>query len=140
MSTRVLIVDDDVLIRAMLKDIIETGGYEVLAAESAEAGLRLAAVHLPDVALVDQHLTGISGAEFVRWLQACPMPQVRAIPLIGISGRAGSEHDMNVAGACCFLEKPLDEYRVLKAIRWALDVYWRDAGESGAKLSWRESR
>jgi CheY-like chemotaxis protein len=126
MARRVLIVEDEVLTRAMLAEMVDTGGFEVICAENAESALRLAAVKMPDVVVVDHHLTGITGAEFIRWLQACPIPQVRGIPLIGISGRVGSEKDLVGAGACCFLHKPVDEYQLMKAIRWALDVYWRD--------------
>ncbi|HET9598963.1 MAG TPA: response regulator [Anaeromyxobacteraceae bacterium] len=121
LARKILIVDDNRITRAMLTDIVKSAGFEVAVAESAETAVRVIVTDVPDVAIVDQHLDGIDGSEFVRWLQACPIPNLREVRLIGISGRLESGKDLVDAGACCFVPKPLQQARILEAVHAALD-------------------
>lgn len=122
LARKILIVDDNRITRAMLSDIVKAAGFEVAVAESAETAVRAIVLDVPDVAIVDQHLSGIDGAAFVRWLQACPIPNLRDVRLIGISGRLESGKDLVDAGACCFVPKPFHEEGILHAVQSALDA------------------
>ncbi len=119
---KILIVEDNRITRAMLTDIVKAAGFEVAVAESAETAVRAIVMDAPDVAIVDQHLDGVDGSDFVRWLQACPIPNLRDVRLIGISGRLESGKDLVDAGACCFVPKPFHEERILDAVHSALGV------------------
>lgn len=120
---RVLVLEDSDELRAIVAEMISAHGFVPVEAESAEAALRLVAAEPPDVAIVDQHLPGASGAQFVRLLRASPDGRLRTLPVIGLSGRAWSERELMAAGACCFIRKPVDVHRLVRAIRWALEVY-----------------
>jgi CheY-like chemotaxis protein len=122
LARKVLIVDDNLITRAMLRDIVKGAGFEVAVADSAETAVRAIVMNVPDVAIVDQHLGGVDGADFVRWLHACPIPDVRDVRLIGISGRVESKKDLVDAGACAFLAKPFQEDKLLSAVQTALDA------------------
>jgi CheY-like chemotaxis protein len=58
---RVLVVDDEEMIRVNLEAYLEDEGYEVLAADSGEAALEILKTEKVDFAIVDMRLPGIDG-------------------------------------------------------------------------------
>ncbi len=60
-TPRILVVDDEKLIRWSVGERLQRDGYEVLAAESGERALELVAANAPDVMLLDVRLPGIDG-------------------------------------------------------------------------------
>lgn len=117
---RVLVVDDNHLIRRLLTLILESAGYEALEAESAEDALALASELTPDLWIIDEVMPGLSGSELVRSLRRSPDPRVSGAPMMGISGRAGASTDLLMAGCDTFVAKPVEEGRVLAALRAAV--------------------
>jgi CheY-like chemotaxis protein len=116
---RVLVVDDSAPVRALLAQALRQQGFAVDEAEAGPAAFRLALEIVPDVAIVDQWMPGMTGAELIRLLRAAPNPAVRAIPIIGLSGRPGSERELLRAGARTFLPKPFHEAELRAALRAA---------------------
>lgn len=115
----VLVVDDEKNIRRTLSLILEGEGYEVLTAERAEDGLKIAADEKIDLILLDIRLGGMSGMD--------ALPEFKSrdpeLPIIMISGHATLSDAVEATkrGAYDFLEKPLDRERVLVAVRNGLD-------------------
>ncbi|MGC3997362.1 MAG: response regulator [Anaeromyxobacter sp.] len=126
---RVLVVEDEELLREMIADAIEQAGMAPVCAASGEAAVRIAQQEELGVAVVDHRLSGITGAEFIRWVKESPAPHLQQLPLIGVSGHLGTEQEMLACGACCFIQKPLEVPTLLKAIRWALEVYRTSGAE-----------
>lgn len=124
-SLRVLVVDDSEPVRTLLAQALRHHGYAVFEADTGTAALRIAFDVRPAIAIVDQWMPGMTGAELIRLLRAAPLAELRAMPIIGLSGRAGSERDLLGAGAGSFLAKPFGEAELLGAVRAAL-------GEPGA--------
>jgi DNA-binding NtrC family response regulator len=115
----ILVVDDEKNIRRTLSLILESEGYEVLAAERAEDGLRIASEEKIDLVLLDIRLGGMSGMEaLVELKQRDP-----ELPVLMISGHATLSDAVEATkkGAYDFLEKPLDRERVLVSVRNGLD-------------------
>lgn len=115
MTHTVLIVDDEKNIRRTLDMVLESEGYHVLTAESAEHGLQLVESEAIDVLLLDVRLPGMDG------LVALPLflKKHSQLRVIMISGHA-SLHDAVEAtklGAFDFLQKPLDRERVVITVR-----------------------
>src|SRR5690606_7351947 len=69
MSGTILVVDDEKNIRRTLSMVLQSEGYDVLQAASAEEGLRLLEGRHFDIALLDVNLPGISGLEMLRRLK-----------------------------------------------------------------------
>jgi CheY-like chemotaxis protein len=117
---RILVVDDNHLIRRLLDLILEGAGYVAIEAESGEAALAIAHEVLPDLCVVDEAMPGMLGSEVVRALRRSPEPMLASVPVIGISGRTGAARELFAAGATAFVRKPIEEHAILAAVARAL--------------------
>jgi CheY-like chemotaxis protein len=117
---RVLVVDDNHLIRRLLVMILEAAGFEGIEAESAEDALAHATGAPPDLWLVDEVMPGMTGSELVRRLRRSLDRRISCAPMVGISGRTGASSDLLAAGCDAFVAKPVDERRVIDALRRAV--------------------
>lgn len=118
---RILVVDDAEQVRKILVQTLRALGFEPVQAESAPEALRLVLASPPDVAIVDQWMPDMTGAELVRLLRASGDPRVRSVAVIGLSGRPGSERELLAAGALTFLPKPFRIAQLTAALRLALE-------------------
>ncbi|MGV8952494.1 MAG: CheR family methyltransferase [Cypionkella sp.] len=126
----VYIVDDELPIRAALRDTLEAENFSVLDFATAEAFLL---AYLPtgtECLLVDAYLPGISGVDLIRKLHALG----HCLPTIMITGSSdvGMAVDVMKAGAMDFLEKPIGADELVAAVRRALDT----SKEANRAASW----
>jgi DNA-binding response OmpR family regulator len=82
---RVLIVDDDPDIRALVTYRLTASGYDVIAAGDGEAGLAAAREHAPDLVLVDWMMPRLTGVELCSRLRADPA--TAGIPVVLLTAR-----------------------------------------------------
>lgn len=131
---RILIVDDNRLIRRLLELVLEEAGYAPVPAESGETALELAREDPPDACIVDQEMPGMKGADLLRALKLSRDPRLAEVPAIGVSAYPEAEAELRAAGAAAFLRKPIDEDEVLAALAVALHRHRLDeiAGAPGA--------
>ena len=80
---RILIVDDNEDMRAMLVQLLERADYQVLLAEDGQASLTQAKEHHPDLILMDLSLPDITGWEAVALLRK--MPEFGSMPIIAVT-------------------------------------------------------
>jgi DNA-binding NtrC family response regulator len=113
---RILIIDDNADLRAVLKEAIEADGHEVyLASEGAQA-LSLQSVRPVDVVLTDLFMPGEDGLETIAKFRR-DYPQVSIIAMSGASQHASAMLSLaKQLGAVGILEKPFDLKRLLAAI------------------------
>ncbi len=116
---RILIIDDERLIRHALRDILEYEKHEVVDAEDGDSGLKAALEGKFDAVFCDVKMPGKDGIEVV---EALALKGV-ATPVIIMTGHGSVELAVQAlkAGAYDFIEKPLDLNRVLVALRNATD-------------------
>lgn len=101
---RVLVVDDDQMLRSALTDLLGDLGFSVVGeAQDGEGGVLLAAQHRPDVILMDLRMPGIDGIEATRLIRrADALAQVVIYSAYDDTGfQAGAED----VGVCCYLVK-----------------------------------
>lgn len=113
MKKRVLIVDDNLLNRKLVCDVLELEGYEILQCEDAEQALELLAVTaVPDLILMDISLPGMDGLTLTRQLKA----EVRftSVPIVAVTAFAmkGDEQKALQAGCSGYITKPIDTRRL----------------------------
>ncbi len=63
---KILVIDDEPLVRDNLAAYLEDEGYQVKTAKSAESGLVYFSSFQPDIVLVDLRLEGVSGEVFIK--------------------------------------------------------------------------
>lgn len=102
---RVLIVEDDALIRDSLADVLSDAGYEAITAANGKEGLELLrTAELPCVILLDLMMPVMNGAEFLRELRNSA--NVAATPVVIVS--AWENEAQAVEGAAQgFVKKPV---------------------------------
>jgi two-component system chemotaxis sensor kinase CheA len=88
-NRRVLVIDDSVTTRMLERSILESAGYDVDVAASAEEGLTKASGGGYGLFLVDIEMPGMDGFTFVEHTKADPV--LRDIPSILVSSRASEE-------------------------------------------------
>jgi CheY-like chemotaxis protein len=113
-TIRILHVDDNQAVAGMMKDTLESEGWQVEAcADGAEALERITSDAHYDLLLLDYDLPGLNGIELLQ--QARGLAHREGIPVIVLSGTAVEEAVMQ-AGADAFLRKPEDVSSVVQAI------------------------
>ncbi|MFN7673125.1 MAG: response regulator, partial [Betaproteobacteria bacterium] len=104
MNPTILVVEDEPAIQDLIQINLEMGGYRVLVTPSAEGALKIVQHELPDLALLDWMLPGMSGVELTRKLRGDS--RTKSLPVILLTAR-GEEED-KLRG----LETGADDYMV----------------------------
>jgi DNA-binding response OmpR family regulator len=115
----VLVVDDDVCLRATLAELLGENGFNVSDASNGYTGLRLATEERPRVVLLDLVLPELSGLDVLRELRG--HAETRDIAVIVVTGDSGRAIEAQLAGADLVLEKPFDVDEILRAVQRAMD-------------------
>jgi two-component system, NtrC family, sensor kinase len=101
----VLIIDDSVTFREVLRTALVAAGYDVAVAASGEEGLRAAAARTPSAIVVDGVLPGIDGTTVIRSVRLDAA--LRAVPCVLLTGSEGTGAELRAldAGADAFVRK-----------------------------------
>jgi len=111
---RLLVIDDEVQIRRLLRLTLEAEQYQVQEAETGQLGLHEAAVNPPDGIVLDLGLPDMDGAEVIRRLR-----EWSKVPVLVLSVRAGEADKIAAldAGADDYLTKPFGGRELLARLR-----------------------
>jgi two-component system KDP operon response regulator KdpE len=113
----ILVIDDDMSIRRLLRSSLRERGYRVSVAASGEEGLDLAASDPVAVVILDLGLPDMDGAEVCRQLRSW-----NTVPIIVLSARDQEMEKVRALdlGADDYLTKPFSTHELLARIRVAL--------------------
>lgn len=103
---KILIVDDEYLIRYSLLTLMEQEGYEVFAAASGQEGLHLFKERKPDIVVLDVRLPDMSGFALLKAIKEFSASTI-VIMATGCPDERGSNEATRM-GALDYLEKPVD--------------------------------
>ena len=122
---RVLIVDDESLIRMDLRDIIESCGHEVVAeGTNGVEALALCKKHKPDIILMDVKMPELDGIEAARQIGFHHEAPVVLLTSYSQQDLIDKARDSGVYG---YLIKPVREEQLVPALEMALGRYKSDA-------------
>jgi len=113
----VLIAEDDALLRASLRRLLEGEGYHCCEADDGRAAVELALRVPPRCAIVDLGMPGLDGLAVARALRS--HPQTRGVHIHCLTGRvdASSREDAARAGVETYLVKPVEPSRLLQIVQ-----------------------
>ncbi|HZZ46974.1 MAG TPA: ATP-binding protein [Pseudonocardia sp.] len=120
-AATVLYIEDTPANVALVEKIIERmDGLSLLTASTGEQGLALAALHRPQLVLLDLNLADIGGEEVLRRMRASA--DTEAIPVIVVSADATSARvaQLERTGVVAYLTKPLDVPAFMRIVRGAV--------------------
>ncbi|MBI2002883.1 MAG: response regulator [candidate division NC10 bacterium] len=113
---RILVVEDNPLLRELFAVYVQTLGYEACVVPTGGAALAAVASQPPDLLLCHVGMPGLDGMEVCRRLKADPT--TRAIPvLLHTGGGEESQAGWREAGADAFLRKPFSREELRARIR-----------------------
>ena len=116
---RILVIEDQPVMRRNIQTILEMEGFEVVAADNGKKGLEAARKNLPDLILCDVMMPGLSGAELYERLKArSPSTAERVVFLTGGAFTSAARQFLDSVSNRR-LEKPFDA-RALEALVDAL--------------------
>ena len=117
MKTIVLIIDDEVQIRRLLKVVLEGAGYGVKEADSGVLGIQAVASIRPDIVLLDMGLPDIMGIEILRRIR-----EWSQVPVVVLTVQDNETDKVRAldAGADDYVTKPFASGELLARIRAAL--------------------
>jgi len=117
---RVLIVDDDPLIRDLVRAVLEDASYDLDEASSGEEALRVAARRPPDVVLLDVMMPGLDGFEVAeRMKQDAELRDAVVIMLTAKDAPEDRRRGLD-AGADEYFTKPFSPLELLTTISGAI--------------------
>jgi two-component system, NtrC family, response regulator AtoC len=119
-ADKILIVDDERLVRWSLRQKCEEWGYHVTEAEAGETALKLAQHESPDLILLDVRLPDMSGLEVLDHLRKSG--DARAVIMITADPQLDDVKAALKLGAYDFVGKPLDFDELNVAIKNALET------------------
>jgi PAS domain S-box-containing protein len=98
-SSTVLVVEDEELVRNLVRQVLEQAGYDIVEASNGADALELAGSRRVDLLLTDMTMPGLTGREVAERLRAS-QPELKVIYMSGYADGEALEHGAEV------LEKP----------------------------------
>jgi FixJ family two-component response regulator len=111
--TRVLVADDEPLVREFLRDLLTSQGYEVEVFATGTQLIKAAPTFHPDAVVVDMVMPGLSGTEVLAALRRAGL----TVPVILISGHRITEPE----GFFAFIKKPFSLPLLIEVVAAAVD-------------------
>ena len=110
---RILVVDDDPSVRALVRDVLELEGHVVELAVDGYAALRAVAAERPDCVVLDVMMPGMDGHEVLARLRATP--DGLELPVVMLTAAADDANAWRgwSGGVDWFLGKPFDAEQLL---------------------------
>jgi len=116
---RILVAEDETLVRLDISGLLAGAGYEVCAeASDGLEAVKLALEHEPDAIVMDANMPRLDGVDAARRILA-----VRRVPIVMLTGYEYGEliDRAFAAGVCRYLVKPFAEREVLDALAAVVD-------------------
>jgi CheY-like chemotaxis protein len=118
---KILVVDDDASVRALVRDVLEVEGYDVDVAEDGFAGLRRIEIDRPDCVVLDIMMPGMDGHGVLQRIRAAEGGPT--LPVVMLTAAADDSQAWQAwsGGVDYFLAKPFDPSELLRYLDYLFD-------------------
>ena len=113
--TTLLVVEDDLEMRSLLRDVLQGRGFRVLVESAGEGAMAVSESERLDVVIVDKEMPGLNGLDLLSFFRL-RLPDVPVILITAFGGPRVAEEAFR-RGAARYLEKPFRVTDLLSAIR-----------------------
>ncbi len=115
MNKKILIVDDDRTVIALLTPFLTSHGFTVASSHDGEEGIAMVADNAPDLIVLDVQMPKMNGYTFVYELKK--KVGNRVPPIIVLTAKEGMAEIFKVEGVQEYLTKPIDMQKLLEVVR-----------------------
>lgn len=129
---RMLVIDDDNLMHAHCRRILQTESVQLLSAYRAEDGVRMVRESLPDLVLLDLVILDVDGLDVLRTLKADPATAAVPVLVITALDDVAKESRCLNAGAADFIQKPVNPDVLRARVRLQMQLLDRHAALTAA--------
>ena len=114
--TKILVVDDNLVVLKLLRHLLESEDYLVITAENGLEALNLASTENPDIIVTDYVMPEMDGVMLIKKLKR--QATTRAIPIMMLTAKDEEESELEGldAGADDYLTKPIARKRFLARV------------------------
>ncbi|MBI2092271.1 MAG: response regulator [Deltaproteobacteria bacterium] len=122
MAKKILIIDDEEMLRSLLKTRLENAGYKTQSATDGKAGLELARKEIPNLIILDIMMPVLDGYQFCLITQNDE--RLRKIPIIMLTGMNEPVDKITgkAFGAVEYITKPFDSVKLVESVNRLLAV------------------
>ncbi len=130
---KVLVVDDDLVMRRLFENLLHHIGCEPFIAQSGLEGIDLAVRHLPQLIILDYVMPDMDGLEVLKELKA--RAETKGIPVLMVTGYldASSTAQFLSAGAAACLPKPFEPHQLETVVQKLLPTGHPVGNSTGGK-------
>lgn len=111
----ILVVDDDVPILVLMKNLLREFGFDTATAASGQQAIEEARRKAPSLILLDKNMPGMSGHEVLSQLR--DEGAIEGIPVLILSGEPVDPNELKQLGATAAILKPFDIPNLIQTIR-----------------------
>ena len=120
---QILVIDDDLVMRLVLKKTLQEQGYEVIIAKNGKEGIELAQKHHPALVICDWLMPEVDGLDVCAQIKQDP--NLSSTFFILLTSRSAVEDKVKAldSGADDFLSKPIEKIELIASVRAGLRLY-----------------
>ena len=120
---QILVIDDDIVMRMVLKKTLQEQGYEAIIAKNGKEGIELAQKHHPALVICDWLMPDIDGLDVCAQIKQDP--SLSSTFFILLTSRSAVEDKVKAldSGADDFLSKPIEKIELIASVRAGLRLY-----------------
>lgn len=120
---QILVIDDDIVMRMLLKKILQEQGYEAIIAKNGKEGIELAKKHHPALIVCDWLMPDVDGLDVCAQIKQ--EPSLSSTFFILLTSRSAVEDKVKAldSGADDFLSKPIEKIELIASVRAGLRLY-----------------
>jgi CheY-like chemotaxis protein len=112
--SKILVIEDDEVMREMLRLRLVQAGYAVILAHDAAVAAHAVTTQRPDLILADINMPYLSGLQLIEAMKSDPA--TAHIPVIFVTGNAAAEAEAMRVGGAGFLTKPVRDEDLLAMV------------------------